>query len=578
MKPSSARNEQPRGASPKGRSVYPQAVRIPSDYPWVVLDGVLSALAYDLPDSFCEEVRAIIRSRDFSEYLNLSKTYGLQSINHRADEPPLYEIAGIHLVCSLIRKYSEVGYTSPKQRRDECLSRVIELDKNLSFVPGVLQSEVASGARSIIKRMLGARPDLHAMGISCRHGPGSSTVHSYDRRSAYFKYAEWPYRCTPRAAPIMRDVICADPRWVGALEHAYRRRYRISAWSILDQEVFWNNVVVSDSPCNRITSVPKDSTKDRPIAIEPPGNVFLQLGIDGLFRDALRYAGNPIDDQVRNRLLCVEASKTGRLATIDLSDASDTIHLDVVKSLLPPAWFELLCSVRSPFGELPDGTAWRYAKMSSMGNATTFVLETIVFYAICRACCREFAPRRHNTVAVFGDDIIAPTYVASQINIYLQLFGFKPNLEKCFLKGPVRESCGVDCYNGSDIRPIFLKKKPRTDLDLYSDRNRLNSWWVKHMGNRLPAELDQIFFKWLRLEPMFGPPDTNDYRSYLHDEDFRSPYFEAYAERSVDLPAREFDFRKLMHTLQHPSEGGKFRVTRDSRKLMIVRRVSRDAL
>jgi hypothetical protein len=578
MTPSKGRNAQPRGLPSKRRKVDPQAVRTPSDYPWVVLEAVLSALPYEPSDPFCACVRAIIRSRDYAAYMGLAGTYGLQCINREPTGRPLWNIAAGHLVCSLIRKYEDIGTISTKQRHSECLSRVIELDKNLSFVRDVLSSPVAIEARSIIKLALGGRPDLDLIGLSCRHGPGSSTVHSYDRRSSYFKYAEWPYRCTPRAQPIMRDVIRADPRWVGALEESYRERYQVPKWSILDQEVFWNNVVTTDSPCNRITSVPKDSARNRPIAIEPPGNVFLQLGIDGVFRSALRHLGNPIDDQLRNRRLCVKASLDNSLSTIDLSDASDTIHRDVVEALLPPAWFDLLCSVRSPFGELPDGTAWRYAKMSSMGNATTFVLETLIFYAISRACCNVYGRGRKDTVSVFGDDIIIPRYLATHVVIYLELFGFKPNLDKSFIEGPVRESCGVDSYQGQDIRPVFLKRKPRTDLDLYSDRNRLNNWWTKHIGTRIPCELDSVMFKWLRLDPLFGPPDPADFRSYIHDEDYKSPYFVSYAERSVDLPARELNFRKLMHTLRAPSEGGKFRVTRDARKLIIVRRVASSML
>lgn len=554
------------------RALTALAVRVPEDYPWVVLGHVCTALSSWLSDSSILFGLDAARRRDPKYYFDGGGVYGLQSINHTHDVSPL-QAAVRRLVSALISKHEMVSISEPADRRDKCLKDVISLDLNLKFAGDLVNDPVFSCMKGELLRLLGRSPDIEEVSAACRHGPGSSTDHDYEHRSKYFKYRDWPYSCSPGAGDLLRAVIRHDPRWVGALEDSYRLRYHIPTWRVLDQSTFWRNVVFDEVPFNRITAVPKDGTKDRPIAIEPPGNVFLQLGLDGVIRRRLRVAGNPIDDQLRNRRLALEGSVSGKLATLDLSNASDTIHMELVRLLLPEGWFEWLSRVRSPYGLLPDGTAWRYAKMSSMGNATTFVLETAVFWAAARAVSRVYG-HRSDTISVFGDDIIVPAYLYRHMVIYLGLLGCTVNEAKSFASGKVRESCGVDAYQGLDIRPVFLKRQPTTDLDIYADRNRIHLWWKRHVGVGIPCELDSFFFRYLKLEPMFGPETVEDVRSHLFVENYTGHYYEAYAERTREVPAGDFMFRKLMHTLRGSSEGGMFAVSEPTRRLRVVRLVS----
>jgi hypothetical protein len=147
-------------------------------------------------------------------------------------------------------------------------------------------------------------------------------------------------------------------------------------------------------------------------------------------------------------------SLTGAYATLDLAMASDTVSYNVVAWLLPHEWFELLDSLRAsgfrgPFGE---GT---YAKFSSMGNGATFVLETTIFGAACKAVgCRNWS--------VYGDDIIVEADKAADLLRLLRFLGFVINREKSFVEGPFRESCGADWYRGVNITPFYLRGTPRT--------------------------------------------------------------------------------------------------------------------
>jgi hypothetical protein len=220
---------------------------------------------------------------------------------------------------------------------------------------------------------------------------------------------------------------------------------------------------------NRFTTVPKDCTKDRGIAVEPSVNLFYQLGVGRAIRAALKRHGN-IDlthgQDIHRRVAC-EASKHGRSATLDLSNASDTVCTNLVKLLLPRQWFELVNSLRSPFTLFRE--KWVHLeKFSSMGNGFTFELETAVFLAVIlavrnlRAVGDPFwgTVKPGTDIFVYGDDIIIPTELASDVISALTYCGFSINKDKSFVDGHFRESCGGDYFGGVDVRPFFLKEYP----------------------------------------------------------------------------------------------------------------------
>lgn len=213
---------------------------------------------------------------------------------------------------------------------------------------------------------------------------------------------------------------------------------------------------------NKVTFVPKNVTSLRSIAIEPNGQMMMQLGIHSFLCKVLSRAGNDIRFQSRNQILAREASITGSHATIDLSSASDSISLALIYQLLPSDWFMMLYRNRAPKGTLPDGSEITYHKFSSMGNGMTFALETLVFFAICRAVCGS------DLISVYGDDIIVPVNHARRLIDFLNLVGFEINEDKTFLEGPFRESCGSDWYNGTLVTPKYwrLSDKP-TVMEVY---------------------------------------------------------------------------------------------------------------
>jgi len=209
---------------------------------------------------------------------------------------------------------------------------------------------------------------------------------------------------------------------------------------------------------NEIVFVPKNAKTHRIIAKEPTVNSYLQKGFGSEIRRLLRWkAGIDLKDQTVNQRLAREGSSNGSLATIDLSGASDTISQELVRYLLPERWFSLLDAIRSKQGYLRKEKRWiYYHKFSSMGNACTFELESLIFWALCKACLEIGG--QGQTLNVYGDDIIVPTEHYESVSAVISFAGFRVNSSKSFFEGPFRESCGKDYFSGIDVRPVFLKE------------------------------------------------------------------------------------------------------------------------
>jgi hypothetical protein len=246
---------------------------------------------------------------------------------------------------------------------------------------------------------------------------------------------------------------------------------------------------------NRFTTVPKDCTKFRGIAIEPSVNLFYQLAFGQAMKDRLKSQGlNLVTAPELHKLVACESSISGKYATIDLSQASDNLASSLVQLLLPPMWYEPLNDLRSPYTEIVHAGVKKdilLEKFSSMGNGYTFELETVIFMAICRAVyvIRGHKPWMSKNVFVFGDDIIVKTELAEDVLAALRYFGFSPNGKKTFLNGPFRESCGGDYFGGVDVRPYFLKELPSEPQQYIAMANGIRAMgFIDHLpGYRWPS-------------------------------------------------------------------------------------------
>lgn len=321
---------------------------------------------------------------------------------------------------------------------------------SIQFEPHV--ERILSNARRKIAKILGPVPPFSEMDF--RFGPGA-TFGVRGETSPYNKVIA-NLECTDAMVHTLQEFLEEFPGWISP--------------GLIDVTVI---------PGSELTFVSKDATTDRPICIEPLLNGLMQKGIGEWIRSCLRRIGIDLTDQTINQRLAGLAVKLG-LATVDFSSASDTIAFLIVLELLPLEWVNLLERCRSP--NFWDGSHWvSFHKFSSMGNAYTFELETLIFYSLAKACCDELgieAIVREN-LSVYGDDVIIPSGAFDLFQEVSEICGFTLNQKKSFKNGVFFESCGCDYFDGELVRPFLWKKELKKLPSAFYASNT-----VKRIGKR----------------------------------------------------------------------------------------------
>ena len=314
-------------------------------------------------------------------------------------------------------------------------------------VSGVLYT-----AQRIIASILGPVPSF--ADLKFLFGPGAST-NVVGRVASFRSKLAAPMQCSESLVSSLGTFLEEFPLWCDAVATQHSEE----SWVV--------PVVVRPA---RLGFVRKTSKTDRTICVEPSLNALGQKGIGTYMKKRLGLFGVNLRDQGVNRQLALKGSIDGSLATVDLSSASDTVSYALVMSLLPIGWFNLLDQFRSESVEY-QGVVIDLEKFSSMGNAYTFELESVIFYALALAVCDSldligkpifgngYLLIRDWPVSVFGDDIIVPVDAVGLLYETLNWCGFSVNTEKSFSTGNFRESCGADWLFGFDVRPWYLKKE-----------------------------------------------------------------------------------------------------------------------
>lgn len=254
------------------------------------------------------------------------------------------------------------------------------------------------------------------------------------------------------------------------------------AWSSAERlrDDMFGHPVLSGS---KLSFAPKSWKISRTIATEPSLNMMFQLGLHEQLCFFLSRVGLSLPtQQERNRALAKRGSETGDWFTMDLSSASDSVSIELVKYLFPRDWYEWFMLTRSPTVTLPNGDVVELHMLSSMGNGYTFAVETCVFLSLLVGVYQQLGlpvtmPSRDRTgnLAVYGDDIIGITEAFGPLSLVLEHCGFLVNHDKSFCSGPFRESCGGDYFLGMDIRGVY-STTVSTPQDRVSLINRLVDW------------------------------------------------------------------------------------------------------
>lgn len=322
------------------------------------------------------------------------------------------------------------------------------------------------------------------------YGPGATYSLKRARAQVDIKASHNPVTVTEDCLPYFRRLLRAD---VHLAESLSAERTQPIGFDIV--------------PGNRHDTVPKTAFTDRNIAIEPLANSFLQKGIGAMLRKRLLSVGIDLNDQSRNQRLA-EMAYTRGFATIDLSNASDSVSFAIVETLLPPQWFDVLDDLRCKRTFVDD--KWQLQqKFSSMGNGFTFELESLIFYSL------SFATRKYveadGPIGIFGDDIIVSKSYAPLLIEVLSWCGFSVNPEKSFLEGDFFESCGKHFFQGVDVTPVYQKEyiHEKHLFEIVRLHNRLYRWMRRREWYPLDG-LSQVL-KWLReFDPELVIPESSE--------------------------------------------------------------------
>jgi hypothetical protein len=376
---------------------------------------------------------------------------------------------------SFLKKFEDAKNSDADDKALGLFVRSNERCKSFALNPSRLfQEELIEGVKNLFDSYFHDGPnlafDLSNISGGFMTGPGASQGSYTD----HFYTKLFDSNLTSTSERLYRDYRCAIVEW--------------ATWNSAEiaRETHRSHAIVEG---NRLSFVPKTTEISRTICTEPNLNMLFQKGIGSFLEEQLarRWKLHMSDQQLINRRMARLGSIDGSYGTIDLSSASDSVSLNLLRDILPPFVMRWLEHTRSPSVTLPGGKKVQLHMVSSMGNAFTFPLQTILFASIVvtsydllgiplikRSTIKGRTSKSMN-FGVFGDDIIVTRESYNFIVQALELFGFEVNTAKSFNTGHFRESCGGDYFRGDDIRGVYLKHLS-TSADVYSIINRLVRW------------------------------------------------------------------------------------------------------
>jgi len=244
----------------------------------------------------------------------------------------------------------------------------------------------------------------------------------------------------------------------------------------------------------RLTFVPKTWKTSRIICMIPIVFMWAQQAVRLWYEDhmAKGVMGNHVHlkDQRFNQRGSRQGSLNGKLDTLDLKSASDSVLLRLIQAAYPPHVFRYLEETRSRSVLTPVGVV-KTEKFAPMGSALCFPVQSSLYTAIilmvsiatlyrrdwrvpgalddidldyayvaCYVRGNSLHHQAYRTFYVYGDDLVVDNAITSNVIEALEAFGFTVNVEKTFTgDSAYRESCGTHYVNGDEVTPLIYKTK-----------------------------------------------------------------------------------------------------------------------
>lgn len=345
---------------------------------------------------------------------------------------------------------------TPKQK-DAAIAGFIERQATLRKVRIPVNHPVLVRAKALLKDVLSS---LDLSTILPGHGPGI-VAEGLDREERW-DFSSWPAKAE-RHYPF---VVYGSPSMSSTILRG-------------------KGIPLIKKMVTKCCLVPKDFRGPRLISAEPTVNQYLQ---QGQMRRIMQYVDDhpviglslKMRDQTRNQRMA-QRSVEDCTATLDLSDASDTVSTTLVWYLLSdlPDLRRYLMSTRSDFLSY-QGKEVKIVAFAPMGSAVCFPIESIVFWALTmgslmlarhsdRPNWSTFVRELSSSIGVFGDDIIVPKEALDILIGTLISVGCKPNMSKTCSSTVFRESCGTEWMSNTDVTIIRNRRYYYDDRRSFSD-------------------------------------------------------------------------------------------------------------
>lgn len=207
----------------------------------------------------------------------------------------------------------------------------------------------------------------------------------------------------------------------------------------------------------RMTTVPKDWSKDRLIGIESVRAQFIQQGIARALRNTSFFRAFV---SLRCNRRHLRLATDPEYMTIDLSDASDRIPLSLVEYLLPADWYYLFARYSTGTACLPTGEVVRLGMAATMGNGFCFEQETLIFLLVASLVSASTVHELHSNVSktsVFGDDIVLRRAYGPEFALLATSMGWVLSATKTCWTSGFKETVGFWISNGHAVRRFLPK-------------------------------------------------------------------------------------------------------------------------
>ncbi len=378
------------------------------------------------------------------------------------DEAPANVVFYVRQICRLFKK-PKMGCSPEKDRA--AIQRFIDIEGELRTRTLSVEREdnVLDSVSSIIWSQV--FPEIDHVDLVSHHGPGATAerLHLNQRRRLFC----W----NDRSELTFPSDLHAFPNFGLAAQNSGIRKDTCEQKGL-------SFLSIKDEPPVRVVFVPKTLTTPRVIAIEPSHMQYIQQSVkdyvyERLERHRLTKRSIRFLRQDVNQKLAYRSSIDRRLATLDLSDASDRVHLHLVQRIFRTSGLlPYLEDARSLHATLPDGRNVILSKYASMGSALCFPVEAMVFYTLIQTALHVATGTRPTSSSIFhfsgmidiyGDDIIVPIEYADVVVETLESYALKVNVSKSFKEGNFRESCGGDYFKGEWVTPIYAREIPHDD-------------------------------------------------------------------------------------------------------------------